>query len=279
MALRIACDLDGTIADMDSALQREARRLFGPEVDLHAEAGVPIESPEDIEGQLAAADEEAASTAETDVNGPLRVASRVESRLSPAPLRPSDRPAAAPSVRADATSRALTNRELRQLWSHVGQTENFWTSLGEIEAGAVAQLASAATRHRWEVLFLTQRPKGAGETPQIQTQRWLQAHGFELPSVMVMQGSRGKVADALALDAVIDDRPENCLDVTTDSKAKALLVWRLRPELLPPGIGRTGIETVYSFGQALRRLEDLMEDRARGRTFLGRLRGALTGRK
>ena len=53
MALRIACDLDGTVADMDAALQREARRLFGPDVDLHAAATRPMESAEDVEGQLA----------------------------------------------------------------------------------------------------------------------------------------------------------------------------------------------------------------------------------
>ncbi len=34
MALRIACDLDGTLADMEAALQREAERLFGPGVGL-----------------------------------------------------------------------------------------------------------------------------------------------------------------------------------------------------------------------------------------------------
>jgi hypothetical protein len=44
MALRLACDLDGTVADMDAALQREARRLFGPDVDLHASEKRPLES-------------------------------------------------------------------------------------------------------------------------------------------------------------------------------------------------------------------------------------------
>ena len=34
MPLRIACDLDGTVADMDAALQREAERLFGPDVSV-----------------------------------------------------------------------------------------------------------------------------------------------------------------------------------------------------------------------------------------------------
>ncbi len=39
MSLRIACDLDGTVADMASALQREAVRLFGPGVVLPSERG------------------------------------------------------------------------------------------------------------------------------------------------------------------------------------------------------------------------------------------------
>ena len=50
--------------------------------------------------------------------------------------------------------------------------------------------------------------------------------GFTLPSVFVVQGSRGLVADALALDVVIDDRPENCMDVAADSNAGVFLLWR-----------------------------------------------------
>jgi hypothetical protein len=244
MSLRIACDLDGTLADMDAALQREARLLFGPEVDLHAVPGERLESAEDVEGQIATA---VAPGGEDDGGGP-------------APATTSAR-------------RPLTGSELRRLWAHVAQIEDFWTSLGEIEPGAVARLAHLATEHRWEVIFLTQRPQSAGETAQIQSQRWLQTHGFEMPSVMVMHGSRGRVAAALALDAVMDDRPENCLDVVTDSKALPLLIWRLRPEHVPPGIARTGIETVYSMAEALARLETLSGDRHRKRTLMGRIRG------
>ena len=40
MPLRIACDLDGTVADLRLALQREAERLFGPDVDVRAAAAV-----------------------------------------------------------------------------------------------------------------------------------------------------------------------------------------------------------------------------------------------
>jgi hypothetical protein len=239
MSLRIACDLDGTLADMDAALQREAERLFGPDVDLHASTAGRIESAEDVEEEIAAA------------------------------------PSANDEPPTDnATRRALTRAELRKLWSHIGQVNDFWVSLGEIEAGAVAKLAACAVRHRWDIIFVTQRPSSAGDTTQRQSQRWLQTHGFECPSVFVT-GSRGRVAHALSLDAVLDDRPDNCLDVTTDSKATPFLVWRHRRESLPPGVAQTRIQTVFSIGEALERLEQMTTTRLRSQTFLGRVRNAV----
>src|SRR5262249_13897754 len=132
-----------------------------------------------------------------------------------------------PAVSAPLNGRPLSARELRRLWQHVAGIDNFWMSLGEVEPGAVARLSALAAQHRWDIIFLTQRPSSAGETTQVQSQRWLKAHGFDLPSVMVMRGSRGRVASALSLDVVLDDRPENCLDVIADSKAKPFLIWRL----------------------------------------------------
>ena len=88
-------------------------------------------------------------------------------------------------------------------------------------------------------------------TAQLQTQRWLQSRGFELPSVYVVQGSRGRIAAALALDIVVDDRPENCLDVAVDSKARAILVWRERAKQLPAASQRLGIGVVTSVAECL----------------------------
>src|SRR6476661_5484879 len=76
------------------------------------------------------------------------------------------------------------------------------------------------------------------------SQRWLESKGFSLPSVFVVQGSRGRIADALGLDIVVDDRPENCLDVVVDSKARAILVWREDESLLPAAARRLGIGVV-----------------------------------
>jgi hypothetical protein len=115
MALRIACDLDGTLADMDAALQQEAKRLFGDEVDLHAPRAAHLESAEDVEREIAPGDEA------DDAASPL----------------------------VGAGTRPLTHAELRRLWSHAMGIENFWTSLAEIEPGMVRHLAEAAARHHW----------------------------------------------------------------------------------------------------------------------------------
>jgi hypothetical protein len=238
MSLRIGCDLDGTIADMDAALQREAKRLFGPDVDLHAGSSTPIESAEDVEEELAA-----------------------EAGVESAPA-------------GGAGGRPLSQSELRRLWAQVRKIEDFWCSLGEIEPGALARFSALATRHRWDVIFVTQRPSSAGDTTQRQSHRWLQTHGFDMPSVFV-NGRRGRVAHALSLDAVIDDRPENCLDVVTDSKALPILLWRRSADDLPMAIRQTRIQTVPSFAAALDRLEQLSLDRQRGGTLLGRVRKAI----
>jgi hypothetical protein len=244
MGLRIACDLDGTVADMDAALQREAKRLFGAGVDLHASAPASFESAEDVVRQLAGG---------ADAEEPEPAAA-----LEPSPA-----------------GRPLTRSELRKLWAHVGDTDNFWRSLGEIEPGGVARLNALVRSHRWEVLFLTQRPSSAGETVQVQSQRWLHAHGFEFPSVFVMHGSRGRVADALSLDAVLDDRPENCLDVVTDSKALPFLIWRYHPDAVPQALRLTRTQTTYSIASALDRLEALASERSSRKTLLGRVKSAI----
>jgi hypothetical protein len=145
----------------------------------------------------------------------------------------------------------LTPRQHRRLWRHVETIESFWEGLKEIEPGVVARLAAIAAQRRWELIFLTKRPEGAGGTAQHQTQRWLQTKGFPLPSVFVVQGSRGLIAAALDLDVVIDDRAENCLDVVMDSRARAMLVCREDPDQLPTATRRLGIGIVRSTNECL----------------------------
>jgi hypothetical protein len=76
--------------------------------------------------------------------------------------------------------------------------------------------------------------------------------GFTLPSVYVVRGSRGAVAAALGLTIVVDDRPENCVDVVADSKARAISHdGAKQAEQRPEAARRLGIGVVRSVGECL----------------------------
>ena len=228
--LRLACDLDGTLADMNAALEREARRIFGEPVDVGAHTP-----------------------------GVVTSAARHRSVARDEPS-------------TDVRKRPLVDRERSRLWNHVCEIGNFWETLPEIESGAVAHLAATAVVQGWEILFLTRRPDTAGDTVQVQSQRWLRAHGFEWPSVCVVSESRGKIAASLSLDVVIDDRPDNCVDVTADSRASSVLVWRDSAEHLPPGVRRLPIQVVSSMAEAIEHITRLHARPVPPGGLLGRLR-------
>lgn len=233
MPLRVAFDLDGTVADMYSTLHQEALKLFGEETLAKAAFKNPI---------------------------PDAVSSEVTT-----PAKDGDTPT--PTPRAEDTATAmeelhLTARQQMQLWDHVKKIENFWTTLPELEPGIIARIAKAATERRWEVIFFTTRPSTAGEMTQLQSQRWLEAHGFLYPSVFVVQRSRGKIADALQLDAFVDDRPENCLDIAVESKAKVILVWHGHLKDVPAGAKRLGVRPVATISEAVALLEHLDDIRS-----------------
>jgi hypothetical protein len=224
MALRVAFDLDGVLADMESELVRQAEILFGEPMTRRLEERPADDKP----ATEPAAD--AASGAE-------------DQRQAAAEAAPENVP---PML-----ALKMTARQQRRLWKHVESIENFWGTLKELEPGVIERLATVAAERRWEIIFLTKRPQSAGETAQVQSQRWLQSKGFPLPSVFVVQGSRGRIAASLGLDIVIDDRPENCLDVVVDSKARALLVWRDDEKHLPAAARRLGIGVVKTVEECL----------------------------
>jgi hypothetical protein len=224
--LRIAFDLDGVLADMDSELVRQARHLFGEAMARR------------LPGRTGDANHTGAPPVSDDATA--ETASSQPSDIESSP---------------DNTPRVLetnlTNRQQRKLWRHVEAIENFWETLEELEPGVIGRLAALGSERGWELIFLTKRPETAGATAQVQSQRWLSSKGFALPSVYVVQGSRGRIAAALDLDIVVDDRPENCLDVVVDSRARAILVWRDDVNTAPAAVGRLGIGVVKSVAECL----------------------------
>jgi uncharacterized HAD superfamily protein len=221
MPLRVGFDLDGTVADMYFALHREAVALFGEEV--LRDAALTSTSPQEA---------------------------GVESGDAP---KPEDER----TTKLAMHELHLTARQQSQLWDHVKGIDNFWMTLPELEPGIIARIAKTASDRRWEVIFLTTRPASAGALVQLQSQQWLDAHGFPYPSVFVVQRSRGRIADALQLDAFVDDRPENCLDIAVESTAKVILVWHGDLKDVPPGAKRLGVRPVQTISEAVVLLEQL----------------------
>jgi hypothetical protein len=232
--MRIAFDLDGVLADLHTPFVRTASRLF-PELDpaAIAAADVGASPPPDADGGSDDAD----------------------TQLAPA----------LPHF-------SLSRRQSDRVWREISATENFWETLTEIEPGAIAKLASVADARGWEVLFITSRPRCAGRTVQRQSQRWLQRCGFPMPSLYVVHGSRGRIASALAIDVVVDDRDDNCLDIVLESKAGALLVWRGAQSAVPASAKRLGIAVVPTVAAVLDALIEAEKATDGGEGMLDRLR-------
>jgi hypothetical protein len=232
--LRVAFDLDGTLADMDQVLRRKAAELFPPTRTESETAKAPTETGES-----------------EDARGTV-----------------GDPP-------ADPTQLDLSTSQWRRLWAHVRRTDDFWLSLPEIDDGIVADIAALALERRWEVVFLTTRPPVRGQTTQVQSQKWLQAHGFAMPSVFVVQRSRGLIAQALELEAVVDDRLENCVDVALESTAVPILIRPTSASASQKESRPIGVRVVASIREAVAMLQQIDDERRPGvvrsiRKWLGR---------
>src|SRR5207247_11337260 len=65
----------------------------------------------------------------------------------------------------------------------------------------------------WDVYFLTSRP---GMCAKFQTECWLFGQGMKIPyipTVLILNHGKADVVTALKLDAMIDDRPDNLMNL------------------------------------------------------------------
>jgi len=113
MPLRVGFDLDGTVADMYTALRREAVSLFGEDVlatptapQSRSQASTPRNTKPADESKPKSEDDQTTTLAMQELQ--------------------------------------LTARQQAQLWDHVKKIENFWSTLPELEAGIIARIAKNA---------------------------------------------------------------------------------------------------------------------------------------
>lgn len=232
-SLRIAFDMDGTLADLSTAFHEIEDRLFGPYEAEHSQPQ-PEAREEEQEAEQKAAQESGGTATISTPRGGIDAAAAARERL--------------------ANARAMRRHD-DIIWHAIESTPDFWTTLKPIEDGLVRRLWDAAQKNRWEVFFITQRPATAGESVQRQTQRWLVGHGFELPSVIPLSGSRGRACQALRIDFLVDDTPKNCVDVISDSGARAVLITSGVDDFTESSARRLGILTVKTAAEAIDVLE------------------------
>jgi FMN phosphatase YigB (HAD superfamily) len=227
--LRIAFDMDGTLADLSSAYAAMEDRLFGPELPEH-------ERP-------------APEAREAEQHGEV------------------DPPA--PATTRDNRRRSFRGRSRHRdrVWRAIEETPDFWTLLEPLEQGAVERIYQLTAEHNWEVFFITQRPATAGATVQWQTQKWLVQQGFPTPSVIPLSGARGKCAAALHLDYLVDDTPQNCLDVLSESSTRAILLVDGNDPVAESSARRLGIGTARNVHEVLDLLVEATAVRANPSLF------------
>lgn len=226
--LRIAFDMDGTLADLGAAYAEVEDRLFSPAAAEHEQP-----APEAREAEQHGVAGSASPTRRSERRSRVR--------------RPAD------------------HRE--QVWRSIEETKDFWTTLKPIGNGVVKRLYELSREHQWDVFFITQRPATAGATVQRQTHQWLVEHGFEMPSVIPLSGGRGRAASALHLDYLVDDTPQNCMDVLSDSSTRAILIVDRHDRLGETSARRLGIGTAHSIDEALDLLVQATEARANPSLF------------
>jgi hypothetical protein len=168
----------------------------------------------------------------------------------------------------DADSTTLSPLELNRVWKAIESSHNWWVTVQPYEPQQIARLYSLARKGGWEVSFLTKRPPSGGDSVQFQTQWWLEKHGYLMPAVVTVPGSRGELANALRLDLVVDDQFVNCAEVISSSTSRTVLLLRegepdsLRDHALSRGIGVvTSLEETIT---VIERLQDILPKR-RGR--------------
>ncbi len=227
--LRIAFDMDGTLADLASAYSEMEDHVFGPAIAEHEQP-----APEE----------------------------REEAQHAAVPATIRDKPS-----HQQRRSRRGSSQHRDQVWQAIEATPDFWTTLKPIDKKAIKRLYHLMGEHKWEVFFITQRPATAGGTVQWQTQKWLIDHGFPTPSVIPLSRGRGKAASVLHLDYLVDDTPQNCVDVLADSTARSILLIGEGDPVAERSARRLGIGTARDINHALDLLVQASEARANPSMF------------
>ena len=110
-----------------------------------------------------------------------------------------------------------SNKEVNAAWENIKADKAFWFMLPAYHDTTTTLKDIGSNTNNNDIYFITSRP---GVLAKAQTEDWLQFNSqshIEFPTVLI-SSEKGLCADALDLDAYIDDRWENCQDVRIERK-------------------------------------------------------------
>jgi hypothetical protein len=108
----------------------------------------------------------------------------------------------------------VSKEEMAAAWVKAADTNNLWAKLEPLPSfdyDTIMLLRELIYRH--DVFFVTNRFETPGASPMKQTKHWFYVNAqIHSPNVLIAK-DKGPMAAVLQLDAFIDDKPQNCLDV------------------------------------------------------------------
>lgn len=114
-----------------------------------------------------------------------------------------------------------SNVEIRGVWTEIKASPTFWNRLAPYDD--VLDFLRIVRGLSKNIYFITNR---AGETAKFQTESWLKRFsGIDIPTVLISE-AKGSCCSALKITHYIDDKTENCSDVSYRSSAKCYMLVR-----------------------------------------------------
>lgn len=114
----------------------------------------------------------------------------------------------------------ISRGDVEKVWTSIRETPDWFYEAVPAFKDSEKCLKALAAKH--ELYFITARIPTAGDSIQRQTQRTLEDLGLICPTVLVVR-EKGKLVDALKLDAFVDDKVENLQDILIETMGKTKL--------------------------------------------------------
>ena len=106
----------------------------------------------------------------------------------------------------------FTKEQFDAVWADAKNEENFWLTIPVVQGLSHRLMLDLNDAH--DLYFITVRFDTKGLSATRQTVDWIAYYLVGRPPAgVIVAKKKGPVAAALGLDAFLDDKPENCLDV------------------------------------------------------------------